>query len=327
MLHRWVGCAVALAAILLGFSAPSAFSAEKAAKPGTKAILEVEFTLSGSHSESSQERSIDWKVNRTFKATFEIKAQELAKYGFLDQSHQKEMQDDNQALGQQAQQMTTNNADMMAKAQAIADACGDDEACIQQKVMELAQDPNSQGDINQLSTDGQAMSESIQANDAKSPPRYQLWKDPNNKAPKGKGSASLKESLVEKTFDPACAGDICTKTRDRDGSQEYDSAKEAALTMTMVEVDTANNRISLSIPWPVVMISINEVTQDGGGKKTIPLANAQQLEMIQKHTNIVGRPIKGSYKDQSGEDSFQLPSLEDYEAPIDVKLRWHFKVL
>lgn len=76
-----------------------------------------------------------------------------------------------------------------------------------------------------------------------------------------------------------------------------------------------------------MMISINEVTQDGGGKKTIPLANAQQLEMIKKHTTIVGRPINGSYQDQSGEDSFQLPSLEDYNAPIDVKMRWHFKVL
>ena len=308
MSHRWVGCAVALAAILLGFSAPSAFSADKAAKPGTKAILEVEFTLSGSHSKSSQLGSTDWKVNRTFKATFEIKAQELAKYGFLDQSHQKEMQDDNQALGQQAQQLTTNNADMMAKAQAIADACGEDEACIQQKVMELAQVPNSQGDINQLSTDGQAMSESIQANDAKSPPRYQLWKDPSNKAPKGKASASLRKSLVQKTPYPVCTeGEVCTETRDRDGTQDYDTAKEAILTMTMVEVDMAKNLISLSIPWPVVMISINEVTQDGGGKKTIPLANAQQLEMIQKHTNIIGRPIKGSYKDQKGETRSSSP--------------------
>lgn len=97
--------------------------------------------------------------------------------------------------------------------------------------------------------------------------------------------------------------------------------------MTMVEVDTAKNLISLSIPWPVVMISINEVTQDGGGKTTIPVAYAQQLEVIQKHTNIIGRPIKGSYRDQKGEDSFQLPNLEDYNAPIDVKLRRHFKVL
>src|SRR5262245_32090391 len=276
MLYRWIGGAFALAGLLL-VTPQCAFSAEKAAKSGTKAILEVEFTISGSHSESSQEKNIDWKVNRAFKATFEIKAQEPAKYGFLDQSHQKEMQADNQALGEQMQQMSTNNADMMAKAQAIADACGDDEACIEQKVMELAQDPNSKGDINQLSADGQAMSESVQANDAKSPPRYQLWKDPNNKAPKGKADASLEESLVKKVFDPACAGNICTTTRDRHGTQEYDTAKEAPLTMTMVEVDLAENTISLSLPWPVVMISINEVTQDGGGKKTMPLANAQEL--------------------------------------------------
>ncbi len=172
------------------------------------------------------------------------------------------------------------------------------------------------------------MNQSVEAWDAKSPPRYQLWKDPNDKAPKGKGSASVKESLVQKTYFPICTeGEVCTMMRNRDGTQDYDTAKEAILTMTMVEVDMVKNLISLSIPWPVVMINVTEVTQDGSGKKTMPLANAQQLEMIQKHTNIIGRPINGSYRDQSGEDSFQLPGLEDYNAPIDVKMRWHFKVL
>jgi hypothetical protein len=104
-------------------------------------------------------------------------------------------------------------------------------------------------------------------------------------------------------------------------------AKEAALTMTMVEVDTAKNLISVALPWPVVMITVSEVTQNGAGKKTLPLANAQELAGVNNHALIVGRPIKGSYTDQSGEDSFQLPSLDDYNAPINVKMRWHFKVL
>ena len=85
--------------------------------------------------------------------------------------------------------------------------------------------------------------------------------------------------------------------------------------MTMVEVDMVKNFISLSIPWPVVMINVKEVTQDGGGKKTMPLANAQQLEMIQKHTNIIGRPIKGSYKDQSGEDFVPAPRSRGLQRP------------
>jgi hypothetical protein len=59
----------------------------------------------------------------------------------------------------------------------------------------------------------------------------------------------------------------------------------------------------------------------------LPLGNAQQLESTDNHTQIVGRPIKGSYTDQSGEASFQLTSLDDYTAPINVKMRWHFKVL
>jgi len=56
MSYRWVGCAAALAGILLALNSPAVF-AEKAAKPGTKATLEVEFTLSGSHSESSDQGS------------------------------------------------------------------------------------------------------------------------------------------------------------------------------------------------------------------------------------------------------------------------------
>ena len=328
MSRRIAGSVLSLATLFLLSAVNPGFADQKPAKPGAKATLEVEFTLSGKYSDSGDLGSTDWSVNRHFKATFEIKAQELAKFGFLDQSHQVEMQPETQALGQQSQQMAVDNADMMAKAQAIADACGDDEACIEKKVWELSQDPNAQPGLNQLSSDGKAMGESVEAWDAKSPPRYQLWKDPNDNAPKGKGSASVKESLVQKTYFPICTeGEVCTTTRDRDGTQEYDTAKEAILTMTMVEIDTAENLIGLSIPWPVVMINVNEVTQDGGGKKTMPLANAQQLELIQKHTNIIGRPIKGSYKDQSGEDSFQLPGLEDYNAPIDVKMRWHFKVL
>jgi hypothetical protein len=172
------------------------------------------------------------------------------------------------------------------------------------------------------------MSQSVEAWDSKSPPRYQLWKDPNNKAPKGKGSASMKESLVKKTYFPICIdSEVCTETRDRDGVQDYDMAKEAALTMTMVEVDTAKNLISLTLPWPAVMITFSEVTQSGAGKNTVPIANAQGSADVGKHIQIVGRPIKGSYTDQSGEDSFQLPGMDDYDAPIDVKMRWHFKVL
>src|SRR5262245_10829904 len=328
MSHRFAASALSLATALLLSTIIPANADQKPAKPGAKAILEVEYTFSGAYSDSGDLGSTDWKVNRHFKATFELRAQELAKFGFLDQSHQLEMQPETQALGQQGQQMATNNADMMAAAQAIADACGDDEACIEQKVLELSQDPNAQPGLNQLSSDGQAMNQSVEAWDSKSPPRYQLWKDPNNKAPKGKGSASIKESLVKKTYFPICTdGEVCTETRDRDGVQDYDMAKEAALTMTMVEVDTAKNLISRTLPWPGGMIAVNEVTQDGGGKKTMPLTNAQDLAMVNRHIQIVGRPIKGSYKDQSGDDSFQLPSLEDYNAPIDVKMRWHFKVL
>jgi hypothetical protein len=320
--------ALSLATALLLSTVIPANADQKPAKPGAKAILEVEYTFSGAYSDSGDLGSTDWKVNRHFKATFELRAQELAKFGFLDQSHQLEMQPETQALGQQGQQMAANNADMMAAAQAIADACGDDEACIERKVLELSQDPNAQPGLNQLSSDGQAMSQSVEAWDSKSPPRYQLWKDPNNKAPKGKGSASMKETLVKKTYFPICMdGEVCTETRDRDGVQDYDMAKESALTMTMVEVDTAKNLISVALPWPVVMITVNEVTQSESGKKTLPLANAQGLAETNTNTQIVGRPIKGSYTDQSGEQSFLLPGLDDYNAPINVKVRWHFKVL
>ncbi len=328
MSRRMAGSALSLAILFLLSAGNPVLADQKPANAGTKATLEVEFTLSGAYSNSGDLGSTDWKLLRHFKATFEIRAQELAKFGSIDQSHQIEMQPETQALGQQGQQMAVDNADMMARAEAIVAECGEDEACIERKVIELSQNPDAQGGLQQLSTDGQAMNKSVEAWDAKSPPRYQLWKDPNDKAPKGKGRASVKESLVQKTYFPICTeGEVCTTTRDRDGTQDYDTAKEAILTMTMVEVDTVENLISLTIPWPVVMITVNEVTQDGGGKKTMPLAIAQQLEMIQKHTNIVGRPIKGSYRDQSGEDSFQLPGLEDYDAPIDVKMRWLFKVL
>ena len=206
MSRGFAASALSLATVFLLSAVNPVLADQKPAKPGAKAILEVEFTFSGAYSDSGDLGSTDWKVNRHFKATFELRAQELAKFGFLDQSHQVEMLPETQALGEQGQQMANNNADMMARAEAIVAECGEDEACIERKVIELSQDPNAQPGLNQLSSDGQAMSNSVEAWDSKSPPRYQLWKDPNNKAPKGKGSASIKKVAGEEDLLPDLHG-------------------------------------------------------------------------------------------------------------------------
>lgn len=328
MSHRGLGSAVALAGILLVCIALPASSVEKGVAPGTKAVLEVEYFIEGKFSSSGDLASTDWKVSRHFMASYEIDARELAKFGTLDTGHTVAMQDDTAALNEQAQDMAMNNADMMARAQAIADACGDDEACITQKVMELSQSSEAQGGIQQLSTDGKAMDQSVKAYDAKSPPRYQLWNMPEGKSPNGHADASVNESLVTKTYYPICeSSEVCTSIRDRQGKQQYNTAEETFMALAMVEIDTAENLISVSIPWPMVMVTVQEATQDGTGSKAVMLVTGQELDLVNKHTQIISRPIKGSYKDQSGEDSFQLPNLDDYNAPIDVKMRWHFKVL
>ena len=323
MSRRSAGRASLLAVTLLSFLSLAASAAPEAAAPGTKAVLEIEYVIEGRYASKGEYDSINWQVSRWFKASYEITAQELAKFGSLDMSHTEETQPQADALGQQAQQMAVDNADMMARAQAIMEACGDDEACIEQQVMALGQSAEAQGSIAQLSSDGQAMSQSAQAFDANSPPRFQLWN-----APKGRAEASVKESLVYETQDPGCVDTgICTTTRDRDGKADYKSAEDAASALVMVEVDTAKNSISVGLPWPMVPVPVRETTQDGASSQTVILVNGQQWDFVSKEMRIVGRPIEGSYKDQSGELSFKLPDLDDYAAPVDVRVRWRFKVL
>ncbi len=324
MSRRSAGGASLLAVTLLSFLSLAASAAPEAAAPGTKAVLEIEYVVEGKHASKGEYDSIKWQVSRRFKANYEITAQELAKFGSLDTSHTEEMQPQAEALGQQGQQMAINNADMMARAQAIMEACGEDETCIEQQAMALAQSPEAQGGIAQLSSDGQAMSQSAQAYDAKSPPRFQLWN-----APQGRAEASVKESRVYETQDPGCVdtGGICTSTRDRDGKADYKTAEESAAALVMVEVDTAKNTISVGLPWPMLPVPVRETTQDGTSSQTVILVNGQQWDLVSKEMRIVGRPIEGSYKDQGGEISFKLPDLDDYAAPVDVKVRWRFKVL
>ncbi|HLB80475.1 MAG TPA: hypothetical protein VJJ77_08225 [Dongiaceae bacterium] len=323
MSRRSAGRASLLAVTLLSSLSLAASAAPEAAAPGTKAVLEIEYVIEGRYASKGEYDSINWQVSRWFKASYEITAQELAKFGSLDMSHTEETQPQADALGQQAQQMAVDNADMMARAQAIMEACGDDEACIEQQVMALGQSAEAQGSIAQLSSDGQAMSQSAQAFDANSPPRFQLWN-----APKGRAEASVKESLVYETQDPGCVDTgICTTTRDRDGKADYKSAEDAASALVMVEVDTAKNSISVGLPWPMVPVPVRETTQDGASSQTVILVNGQQWDFVSKEMRIVGRPIEGSYKDQSGELSFKLPDLDDYAAPVDVRVRWRFKVL
>ena len=323
MSRRSAGGVLLLAVTLLSSLSLAASAAPEAAAPGTKAVLEIEYVIEGRYASKGEYDSINWQVSRWFKASYEITAQELAKFGSLDMSHTEETQPQADALGQQAQQMAVDNADMMARAQAIMEACGDDEACIEQQVMALGQSAEAQGSIAQLSSDGQAMSQSAQAFDANSPPRFQLWN-----APKGRAEASVKESLVYETQDPGCVDTgICTTTRDRDGKADYKSAEDAASALVMVEVDTAKNTISVGLPWPMVPVPVQETTQDGASSQTVILVNGQQWDFVSKEMRIVGRPIEGSYKDQSGELSFKLPDLDDYAAPVDVRVRWRFKVL
>ncbi|MEX0814658.1 MAG: hypothetical protein WD014_03185 [Dongiaceae bacterium] len=323
MSRRSAGRASLLAVTLLSFLSLAASAAPEAAAPGTKAVLEIEYVIAGKYATKGEYDSTNWQVSRRFKASYEITAQELAKFGSLDAGHAEEMQPQTDALSQQGQQMAVDNADMMARAQAIMEACGEDEACIEQQVMALAQSPEAQGSIAQLSSDGQAMSQSVQAYDAKSPPRYQLWN-----APQGRAEASVKESLVIETIDPGCVDTgVCTSTRDRDGKADYNTAEEAASALVMVEVDTAKNSISVGLPWPMVPVPVQETTQDGASPRTVMLVNGQQLGLVNKEIRIVGRPIDGSYTDQSGELSFKLPELEDYAAPVDVRVSWRFKVL
>ncbi len=314
---------MAIASLAAVFALPGlVLAVEAPAKPGTAGVLEVEFLIDGQYSAKNEMDGIDWRVKRNLKLSYEIYAGNLAQVGTIgNPAHTAEILADSAALSARGQAVAANNADLMASMEAAADACGDDEACMERFAMQMVMQPGKRQQLDQMSKDVQGVTGQTQALQAKMPPRYQLWKGKDNQPLKGGGEAGLEETLHSTTYDPICheTKNICTFDRARKGGHKVDgSAGVLALASPLVEIDTVTDKISLVLPAPILAVKVDEKTAGGVGKAEVPFFGYPgELNEELKIIDASGR---------QGEKVIKLEHLDrDYEGPVTLTVRWRFR--
>jgi len=318
MNHRYLAVAVLTAALACSHAA---LADSAPAKAGTKAIVDIEYSFEGSYAAKKQYDSVDWRLKRNLKVSYEIYAGDLATASMLDKSQNQQLEADSAAVSAQSQAMAANNADLMANMQKAVEACGEDEACIEKYVMQMAQQPGAQKQLKNMQKDGMEVSKSAQAMSANSPPRFQQWLGKPGQPAKISGEAGLEETLHSTVYDPGCfkTNNICTFDRARKGAQAVDAAaKYLAAGSPMVEVDTAKDLISVTLPAPMMDIVADEKSTEGTKKVAVPFfpGSYGDIEDGLKFVSVAGR---------QGEKVIKLKELGDYNGPVAFTVRWQFR--
>ena len=318
MNHRHLAAAVLTAALACS---PAALAASAPAKAGTKAIVDIEYSFEGNYSNKQQYDSVDWRLKRNLKVSYEIYAGDLSIASAFDKSQNQQLEADSADLSAKGAEMAANNADLMANVQKVMEACGEDEACIEKAAMNMAQQPGAQKQLKNLQKDGAVVSKSAQAMNANSPPRFQLWTGKVNQPAKVSGEAGLEETLHSTTYDPGCfkTNNICTFDRARKGAQAVDAAaKYLAAGNPMVEGDTVKDLVSLSLPPPMMDVAADEKGTEGAKKVVVPFfpGYLKDIEDGLKFVSVAGR---------QGEKTLKLKELGDYRGPVTFTVRWKFR--
>jgi hypothetical protein len=260
-------------------------------------------------------------LKRNLKVSYEIYAGDLSVASAFDKSQNKQLEADSAEVTAKGAAAGANNADLMANVQKVMEACGEDEACIEKAAMQMAQQPDTQKQLKNMQKDVKAVSDSAQAMNANSPPRFQLWTGKVNQPAKIGGEAGLEETLHSTVYDPGCfkTDNICTFDRARSGKQAVDAAaKYLAAANPMVEVDTVKDLISVTLPLPMMDIAADEKGTEGAKKVAVPFfpGYLKDIEDGLKFVSVAGR---------QGEKTLKLKELGDYRGPVTFTVRWKFR--
>jgi hypothetical protein len=313
----------AMLCLAAGFLWPDAVhAAQTPAEPGRTAVIDIEITIEGKHSSKGDAgQSTEWRVLRHLELSYKLEAQPLSMASVSDTESQAQQTQQAAELGQQGEQALANNAGLMEQMQAAADACGDDEACIQAYVMKLSQDPQLQA----MSKDAAQVGQSTQAYVDSNPPRFQQWNIKGNSPAPVVGQYKLDEWRKDVIYDPICyqTSNLCTTTRERKVGAKIDPNDPTAVASPMVEVDMLKSTITVILTQQLFLPTIQQTTQDGPEQVQIRFLpnDPSDYETALKYLAL---PLKGSYADQKGERTVKLAQLDDYASPLKMVLRWHF---
>jgi hypothetical protein len=212
------------------------------ARPGAQGTLTVQYQYSsrGSYVSPSKDQKHDWQVSRTVNITAQMQAsppQPIAAMHEADQRKQTQELQKRAASIQKKAEPTMN--DMMA----IAERCGDNEACITKAVSEYGMSMSSD-QVNDL--------KSIQAdvNDMMGDARYQMWQLVSQK-----GTYTLDETYHRQVYEMTCTDKAPCRSeevRKGGGPLPLPPGAKAGVGVAMLEVDATRKDMVILLPVPLM---------------------------------------------------------------------------
>lgn len=308
----------------------SSQAGEEPAKPGARAVLEVEFLIDakdhrGNVMKDTNER--EWRIKRVSKSKIVLEAQPLQRAGVSDPSVGQRMEAMSADIGKQAEAMQAEHGDTLENMEKEMDKCGEDEDCMMRVAQKLASNP----EFGAISGKSAAMVQQGNEMVAAAPPRFQPWLPVAGK--KGDVEPATYEYVVDEwsknlRYDPICfkSDNICVSTRQRKGSGTSTMPLYAS-----VEIDTEKNLISLDLGLPIQQLTM---TEDATATDQAPQHSEITRQFIDSASDIeegdlklIGLPLKGSFRSQSGEKVIAIgKGVDDYPGPIKMNVRWRFTV-
>jgi hypothetical protein len=302
-----------------------------AAKPGTRAVLEVEYIIDaqGHHGNVKKDTvESEWRIKRVVKAQTLLEAQPLQRAGISDPAVAKQMESKSKDIGKKADAMAAEHADTLEMLEKEAEKCGEDEACLARVAQKMSQRP----DMAEILKESGAIGKQGAAMVDQAPPRFQPWISATDRSgrasPSSSYSYSAEEWLKKIYYDPGCGktNNICTFTRKRTGS--------GTATMPLassVEIDTVKNVISLDLALPMHQLQMTEEsTHPDKGPQTERITRqfvTSASDVERDALNLIGLPLKGPYGNQQGEKVVVIKKgVDDYPGPIQMTVRWRFTV-
>lgn len=315
---------------VLFFFLSTAAAGDAPAKPGTRAVLEVEFLIDakGHHGNVMKDTSErEWRMKRVSKSKIFLEAQPLQRAGISDPSVAHRMEAQSADIGKKAEAMQAEHGDTMEAMEKEMEKCGEDEDCMMRVAQKLSASPEFGAIAGKSAAIVQQGNEMIDS----APPRFQTWIPVAGK--KGDIESSTYEYSVDEwsktlTYDPICGrtGNICTSTRQRKGS-----SKSTMPLYASVEIDTAKNLISYDLGLPIQQLTMNEdATSTDSAPQTAEITRQfidSASEINEGDLKLIGLPLKGSFRDQTGEKVVTIDKgVDDYPGPIKMNVRWRFTV-
>lgn len=109
------------------FTLASAYAAD-AAKPGTRAGLEIEYIIDakGHHGNLKKDTvESEWRIKRVVKSQTVLEAQPLPRAGVSDPSVGKQIESQSKDIGRKAEAMEAEHAETLEMLEKEAEKCGD----------------------------------------------------------------------------------------------------------------------------------------------------------------------------------------------------------